>query len=299
MRLHLLQMNLAWEDRQANCARAAAMATEAGVAPGALVLLPEMFDSGFSLNVERTADADGATANFLSGLAARLRATVLAGTTANGPDGRGRNRALAFGPDGAEIARYDKLHPFSFGREPERFSGGDRITTFPWNSLTACPAVCYDLRFPELFRAGLAMGADLYCVIANWPAARAAHWRALLIARAVENQAPVAGVNRCGSDPHLAYKGGSIIVGPRGDILAEAGESEQILTAEIDPAAIESWRSEFPAWSDLRPELAPGIDVSGRLKAVSGRPAGAASPATGPRKKKTQPTPPTRHRRVD
>ncbi len=261
MRAHLVQFDIAWEDKGANHRRVAEMVAAADVGPGDLILLPEMFDTGFSLNVERTHDGDGSSARFLADLARLKRVFVQAGVTALGPDGLGRNRALVFSPEGAEIARYDKIHPFSFGREPERFAGGERVLTWEWRaegeSLLVCPAICYDLRFPELFRAGLGLGAQAIAIGANWPAERATHWRALAIARAIENQAFVLGVNRCGQDPHLRYSGGSIAVGPDGAILAEAGAEEAVLSVEVGLEAVEAWRAKFPAWRDGKAWLLP------------------------------------------
>src|SRR5690606_3379386 len=118
-----------------------------------------------------------------------LRITVHGSRTLLGADGRGRNMATAIGPDGAVLCEYAKIHPFSYGREPERFTGGDEVLMYPWvaapgdfgtaERLSVCPAVCYDLRFPELFRRGLQLGAEVYAIGANWPTPRAAHWRAL------------------------------------------------------------------------------------------------------------------------
>jgi len=254
MRVHLVQLDTVWEDKPANYRRVESLLDDADVAAGDLVVLPEMFDTGFSLNVEATADRDGATDRFLSGLAKRFGATVQGGSTARRDDGWGLNRAPVFDPHGVEIAKYDKLHPFSFGREPERFVGGDRIQTYLWRSedpsLRVCPAVCYDLRFAELFRLGLTLGAEAFAIGANWPAPRAAHWRTLLIARAIENQAFVFGVNRCGDDPHLRYAGGSMVVSPTGEILAEAAGRETTLSVEIEPEAARAWRAKFPAVSD-------------------------------------------------
>src|SRR5690606_23399722 len=122
----------------------------------------------------------------------------------------------------------------------------------PPTTLTICPAICYDLRFPELFRIGLGMGAEAFCLGANWPQARQNHWRALAIARAIENQAFVFALNRTGADPHLQYGGGSIAVGPKGEILGELGDEEQVLSVEVDPEVVHAWRREFPAWRDLR-----------------------------------------------
>lgn len=259
MRAHLVQHDIAWEDKAANHARVSELLARVAVAPGDLVLLPEMFDTGFSLSVGKTADSDGASAQFVVTLARRLQATVQAGITVHGPSGKGLNRAIVCDPAGRVICEYDKIHPFSFGRESERFIGGSKVATYMWgdgaDELTVCPAICYDLRFPELFRAGLAMGAELFTIGANWPVARVGHWRSLLIARAIENQAFVLGVNRCGADPHLDYPGASVAVDPQGRVIAEGSAAEEVLSVKIDAAALRSWRETFPAWKDRSPVL--------------------------------------------
>jgi predicted amidohydrolase len=261
MRAHLLQMDLVWEDRDANFRKVIAMLDDTEVARGDLVVLPELFDSGFSLSVDRTADAppvgEGETRGFLSTLA-RERGLMIHGSwTGLAPDGeRGLNIAALFGTDGSESYRYAKIHPFTFGREGERFDGGGEVVCVDLQdagasqSLKTTPAVCYDLRFPELFRRGLDLGAELFIIGANWPRARQAHWRALNIARAIESQAWVLCVNRVGSDPHLDYAGGSMVIDPQGQVLAEAGERECVLSAAVSRGAVEEWRSIFPAWRD-------------------------------------------------
>ncbi len=262
MRAHLFQYDIAWEDREANFARVRELATSAPIEPDDLIVLPEMFDSGFSLNTDRTADTDGASRAFLSNLARDTRAWVVGGITVHDAGApKALNRCLAFDPDGSEAASYDKVHPFTFGREGERFDGGQRVAWFDAHGgaapLRVCPVVCYDLRFPELFRAGLAGGAQLFTVIANWPSPRTAHWRALLIARAIENQAVVLGVNRTGSDPHLAYAGNSIAIGPTGEVLGECADEQRVLSVAIDADAIRAWRDQFPAWVDAKSWLWP------------------------------------------
>ncbi len=257
MRAHLVQLDIAWEDRRANHARAAALLDGAPIAPGDLVVLPEMFDTGFSFALDRTADADALTFAFLRDQARARGITIQGARTVLGPDARGRNRATIVGPDGSVLAEYDKIHPFSFGRETECFSPGDRAVTYRWasgaDSLLVCPAICYDLRFPELFRAGVRAGAELFALGANWPAARAPHFRALLAARAIENQAFVLGVNRVGNDPNHAYAGGSVAIDPQGVELATCDDRERVLTVEIDPATLRAWRAAFPALRDMRP----------------------------------------------
>lgn len=265
MLAHLVQLDIAWEDKPANFARVESLLAAAGVNAGDLVVLPELFDTGFSFNLPRTNDADGQSLQFLIGIAKKFRATIQGSRTVVGPDGRGRNRATIIDPAGGVMCEYDKVHPFTYGRESEFFSGGDDVRTYTWmrsvgpsvagsadERATVCPAICYDLRFPELFRRGLQMGAEVYALGANWPAARAVHRRTLSIARAIENQAYMLCVNRAGRDPHLEYSGGSLAVGPKGDVLAEAGADECVLSVEIDLAALRAWRAEFPAWRDHR-----------------------------------------------
>ncbi len=275
MRAHLLQLDIAWEDPPANVRRIEQLLEGVRTQPGELLLLPEMFNTGFSMRLEATAPAFGEAEAFLRSLARERRCFVVASAAVMGQDGRGRNRALCCGPEGQLLATYDKVHPFSFGKEPERFSGGDRVVCFDWSTagqrataLRVCPTVCYDLRFPELFRAGLLLGAACFVVVANWPSPRAAHWRALAVARAIENQAFVLAVNRAGSDPHLTYAGGSLAVGPQGEVLAEADEREQVLSVDLDPEAVRSWRATFPAWRDAKRGLLPRLDDHGRFDAA-------------------------------
>lgn len=258
MRAHLIQMDIVWENRQENYAIVHRLLGSTRINPGDLLVLPEMFDSGFSLHTDITNDRAGQTAGFLRRLALETGCTVQGGRTVLGPgEEKATNRATVFDAGGSVLVDYSKIHPFSFGREPEAFRGGDEVVTYNWHgpgreSLAVCPAICYDLRFPELFRRGLAMGAEVFALGANFPAARQSHWRALAIARAIENQAFFLAVNRTGNDPHVAYAGGSIAVGPKGEILGELGDEEAVLSAEIDPDAVRSWREQFLCWRDIR-----------------------------------------------
>lgn len=116
------------------------------------------------------------------------------------------------------------------------------------------PFICYDLRFPEIFRAAaLGLGSELLVVIASWPIKRAQHWVTLLQARAIENQAYVIGVNRCGTDPNFTYPGRSMVVDPHGVILVDASDVEGTVSARLDRARVASWREQFPALRDARP----------------------------------------------
>ena len=256
MQVTAIQPDIAWEDKPANFERVRRLGAAARPEAGGLVVLPEMFATGFSMDVARIHEGPQREAEtFLAEMARERGVHVIGGVVNLGPDGRGRNEAVVFGPDGREVARYAKMHPFSLGGEHEHYAPGDRVVTCRIEEFTAAITICYDLRFPELYRAAVLAGADLLVVIANWPAPRAAHWAALLAARAIENQAYVVGVNRCGSDPKHAFSGHSQILGPRGMVMADAGEREGSVTAALDLEALKAYRREFPALSDIRRDL--------------------------------------------
>ncbi len=259
MQVVAVQLDIAWEDKAASCARAHELVAAARPEPGALVVLPEMFATGFSMKVPRIAEGEERAAErFLAALAREFGVYVTGGVVNRAADGRGLNESLTIGPDGRELARYAKCHPFSFAGEDRHYAKGTEPLCWDWSGITVAPVVCYDLRFPELFRHAVRRGAQLYTVIANWPAKREAHWLTLLRARAIENQAWVVGVNRSGDDPWLHYPGRSLIVDPYGEVLADAGSAAGCIAAAIDPAALAAYRTEFPALADLRPEFLGG-----------------------------------------
>ncbi len=256
-RVHLVQMDIAWENPPANHARAKSLIAAARVSAGDLVLLPEMFDTGFSFNTSATADTHGHTLSFMQSLAADFGVAVQGGRTrptAAGAASVFHNVVSVFAPSAATPqCEYAKQH--LFGREGEHIAPGRACVTYPWAGLTIAPAICYDLRFPEVFRDGLKAGADAFAVCACWPNVRKEHWRALLIARAIENQAFVFACNRVGRDPEsaggLAYDGGAMVIGPKGEILAEASATEGVLSAEVEVARVREWRGVFPAWREV------------------------------------------------
>lgn len=258
MRVYAVQYDIAWEDKSANHGRIDEMLAKAEPAPGSFVVLPELGDTGFSFNLDVIVDDQSIP--WAAALAERHGVYVQVGYAVRGTDGRGRNCATIIDPSGRAVSTYEKVHPFSFGREVEHFTGGDTVVLARCGDAVIAPAICYDLRFPELFRLGALAGAEVFTLGASWPNARQAHWRALLIARAIENQACVIGVNRTGSDPHLSYAGGSIIVDHMGQVLAEAGDTPAVIEAEVDLTALRTWREDFPALRDVREHI--GIDRS-------------------------------------
>ena len=256
MKLFCCQTDIVWENKPANHTRVRKLLDQARPPRDSMVLLPEMFATGFSMNVAGIhEDQPGESETFLARTARELGVYLTGGVVSLTQDGRGRNESVLFSPQGSEVARYAKMQPFTLGGEASSYVAGDRIVTFPWQGIAVAPFICYDLRFPELFRAATQQGAQLFTVIANWPATRIHHWVALLQARAIENQAYVAGVNRCGADPRYTYSGRTLIVSPRGDILADAGDGEKVISANIDLAGLLAYRKELPFLRDIRPEF--------------------------------------------
>jgi omega-amidase len=254
MQAHLVQLDIAWEDKQANHARVREMIQQACPGRGDLIVLPELFDVGFTLNTTIAIDHDETTLAFLRSLADETGCTVHGSRALPGPTPtHALNCATICQPDHADpVCEYAKIHPFSFGRESDAYTGGDTLTHYTWNRARVCPAVCYDLRFPELFRLGAKAGAEVFVLGANWPSHRQQHWRTLSIARAIENQAFMIAVNRCGDDPHLPYAGGSIAIDPKGGILGELSDQQGVLSVEIDPSIARDWRATFPALRDIK-----------------------------------------------
>lgn len=220
--------------------------------PGSLVVLPEMFGTGFSMNVDGIAEPTGCgpAAKFLASIARDFQVWVVGGLVEKAPTGPGRNMAVGYGPDGLPTVRYQKMKTFTPGGETKHYEPGNASAEFDWPPLKCGVFICYDLRFPELFTPLARTGVGLYLIIANWPWMRTAHWVTLLQARAIENQAYVAGVNRCGEDPHFRYSGRTLIVDPKGAILADAGESESMISAEINPDFLKQYRADFPVLGD-------------------------------------------------
>lgn len=258
MKCHIVQMNIEWEDPNENLTSVMGLLRTADddELTGSLIVLPEMFTSGFSMSVAAAAQDDRRQIEkFLSNLAERYHWTMVGGVTNRAKSGKGLNESVVFGPDGKLLARYTKMHPFTPAGEKDNYEAGSEIVLFDWNGLKVCPLICYDLRFPELFRIATRRGAEMFVVIANWPDARIAHWTALLTARAIENQAYVVGVNRVGDDPNLHYTGQSAIIDPQGKTIINAGDREVVVSASIDAESLRDYRTRFPILSDMRADL--------------------------------------------
>ena len=234
-----LQLDIVWEDKAANLEKVRRLLSEAKPKPGTLVVLPEMFATGFTMNLALAED----TGESVSALAREFRVNLLAGMVRDR-----RNEAVLFNAEGREVARYAKMHPFKFAGESAL--PGTEPVVVDCGEFKLAPTVCYDLRFPELYRAGVKRGANLFAVIANWPTPRLDHWLTLLKARAIENQSYVIGINRIGRDPNLEYPGRSQTISPRGEVLADAGEGEGVVSGSLVLPELLSYRQKFPVLDD-------------------------------------------------
>ncbi len=260
MRVIGCQLDIVWEDKEANFAAVRRMLAPVQSASPTLIVLPEMFATGFSMRVDHIAeDTGGKSEQFLARLAIEQKAFVLAGVTGKQVDGRGRNEAVLFDPSGHKLISYTKINPFSLGGEAKHYVRGEDVQLAAVGAWRLAPFVCYDLRFPEIFRRGAQLGANLAVVIANWPVARIEHWTALLAARAIENQCYVIGINRTGIDPHLVYNGRSAIFDWHGRPVAQLGDEVGLVTAELDLAGLTHYRQQFPFLADLRGKFLPEL----------------------------------------
>lgn len=251
LRVAALQHDIAWEDRDATLRRIEPMVAAAADDGARLVLLPETFAVGFSMATERVAEpVDGPTSTWLAEQSARHDIWIGGSVPELAPgEDRPGNAFVLCGPDGSRH-RYRKRHPFSYGGEAERYAAGDEAITVAVDGVRVTPAVCYDLRFADHFWER-AEQTDCYVVVASWPAKRKAHWRPLLVARAIENLAWVVGVNRAGTGGDgVEHAGGSCAVDPWGEVVAEAGEGEATVLVDVDAARVATVRARYPFLAD-------------------------------------------------
>lgn len=255
MKIALLQMEVREKAPEANAAHGLAL-LEKAAGQADVLILPEVWTTGYSLGkVKETAETlDGPLCQKLQALAAKSRTTIIAGSMAMARDGRIYNAAPVWNADGQLLNVYEKIHLFSLYHEEKLFAPGKQRVIVPVNEWKIGLGICYDLRFPELFRAMTADGAECLVLPAEWPEARGADWRLLVQARALENQAYVVAVNCVGSFKGAPFYGHSMLVGPDGQVLAEAGGQEEILLVELRQTVVRDARQKMSVLQDRRPE---------------------------------------------
>jgi predicted amidohydrolase len=260
LRVALVQQDTVWQDPAANLARAAGFVEASAQAGARVVVFPELFTLGFTMAPEPFAETiPGPTSEALGALSKRFGLSIV-GSVVEAHAPHPRNAAFVTGPDGSLVAAYRKIHPFSYGEEHRHYSGGEDCPVFQVDGIPCGLQICYDLRFPEPFRALAARGAELVFVPANWPARRISAWSTLLAARAIENQLAVCGVNRVGRDPGLDYPGKSAIHDCFGEVVAAGDATEGLVLGDLDLAQLRAWRKRFPALRDRRTEVYAALE---------------------------------------
>jgi omega-amidase len=253
LRTCVVQLDLAWESPEENYNKVLSM-LHGQEGQYDLIVLPEMFTTGFTMKPNGLAEpTDGETLHWMKFLAAKHGAVVM-GSIIIEEEGKFYNRLLVVEHGGLAL-KYDKRHLFRMAGEHDVYTAGQELQVFELKGWRICPIVCYDLRFPVWSRNGARedgrLWYDLLVYVANWPERRVAHWKALLQARAIENQAYVIGANRVGKDGNeIVYSGDSQVIDPFGAILRQDTGNECILSSELDWEVLADYREKFPAWRD-------------------------------------------------
>ncbi|MFC1978437.1 nitrilase-related carbon-nitrogen hydrolase [Chloroflexota bacterium] len=249
----MIQLNTAWHAKEANYKKTESLIQDASSKQCEVAVLPEMFNTGYSMEIEEIGEELlGKTSEFLRRVAAKYNTAIIAGYPVLGADGKGRNAAIAVDEKGNIIGTYFKMYSFSYADEHLHYKSGKAPVVFNIRGAKASVFICYELRFPEVFRV-VAKRVDCIFVIANWPSTRIDHWNALLAARAIENQCYVVGVNRTGIDANgLNYPGNSHVFSPSGQDICTGNSRDELVIADIDLSHVAKVRGEFPFLSDMR-----------------------------------------------
>ncbi|MGF6190224.1 amidohydrolase [Serratia sp. 2723] len=246
LKITLLQQSLVWRQGEANLRHFDALLPS--ITGRDLIVLPEMFTTGFAMDAGESALPEQQVIDWLHTWAVKTNALVGGSVALKTAEGA-VNRFLLVEP-GGKVHGYDKRHLFRMAGEHQHYQAGKQRIIFEWRGWRILPQICYDLRFPVWSR--YQQDYDLALYVANWPAARSMHWQTLLAARAIENQIYVAGCNRVGEDGNgLNYSGDSLIISPQGERLASAEQGQAArLDAELSLETLQTYRAAFPAWRD-------------------------------------------------
>ena len=251
LRVAAVQHDIVWEDPETNFQKLRPQIKDAADNGAQLVVLSEMFSTGFTMNSAKCAEAlDGASHKFLLDQATEYQIWITGSVPTRWEDGIAYNTLNLLAPSG-ETYRYKKIHPFSFSAEPENYGAGTEFLQVDIEGTRTTFFICYDLRFADEFWR-TAQSTDLFVIPANWPAGRKMHWQTLLQARAIENQAYVLGVNRVGDGDGLSYAGDSALIDPWGETVFEGTSEETLLLGDVDAEVAAQTRATFPVFHDRR-----------------------------------------------
>jgi predicted amidohydrolase len=250
MYINLVQYNPIWENKEANKEKLLKLIST-NLIKDSVLILPEMTLTGFTMQSNVFAeDLNGESFQFYSKIAADNNVDVIAGLIEKDNESF-YNTLVHVNPSGKLIASYRKIHPFSYSSEDKFYKRGNKTVITEINGWKVGLSICYDLRFPELFRLYAKQRVELIVVIANWPEVRIAQWKPLLCARAIENQCYVAAVNRVGDHLNLPYNGCSSIYDPLGNEIVSLPDLEKVITADISKDNVNQIRSKFPFLEDM------------------------------------------------
>jgi predicted amidohydrolase len=256
LKISCLQLDIAFGDPSVNYQSIEKLIQKVSSNNPDIIVLPELWTTGYDLTrLDAIADKNAAkTIDFLKQAAQKYQVHFVGGSVANRGETGIKNTLLIINKNGKLVHQYSKLHLFKLMDEHLYLEPGSEKGLFELEERRFAGVICYDIRFPEWIRSHTVQGAEALFVVAEWPAPRLSHWRALLIARAIENQCFVIACNRSGHDPNNQFAGHSMIIDPWGEVVAEAGESEEILTAEIDLDHVKEIRQQIPIFEDRKPE---------------------------------------------
>ena len=250
MKIALVQYSPTWEDKESNKQKILSMINK--VEGAELFIFPEMTLTGFTMKSKEMSETiQGDSFRFFSSIAKEKSKNILAGIIER-RNNHIYNTLIHVKPDGNLLKLYRKIHPFSYSSENEHYNAGTKPAYTKIKNWKIGLTICYDLRFPELYRKYGKKRAHLIVNIANWPDTRIEHWRTLLKARAIENQCYVAGVNRVGKDPKLNYIGFSSVFDPMGKELATVENEEKVILVELDKNYLNEVREKFPFLDDIK-----------------------------------------------
>lgn len=248
-----------WDAPEENLRRAALCAAEAAKHGARLIVFPEQYATGWDPSATSHAEPPGGPVQSAYAAIAGEAGITVVGSARITDGERLTNSCVVYGPKGDLVASYAKMHLFSPSGEQMVYSPGNALGCFEVDGVKFGLAICYDLRFADLFRAYGRAGVHCVCVPAAWPCERVEHWRLFVQARALENQYYVAGTGTIGTTPVAEYCGGSAVVGPDGVEQAAAGDGQHLLFADIDPAEVMRARASFPVTADRRDDLYPSL----------------------------------------
>ncbi|MRH43710.1 carbon-nitrogen family hydrolase [Aquibacillus halophilus] len=257
MKIALMQMDISYGNPKLNQDRIVQHFKNITKDKVDLVVLPELWTTGYDLTrLDEIADEDGTESiQFISNLAKKYHVNIIAGSIAKKTGNQITNTMIVINRKGELIKEYSKAHLFRLMNEEKHLVEGDDDGIFQLENHRSAGVICYDIRFPEWIRTHMLNDTKLLFVVAEWPKPRIDHWKALLISRAIENQCFVIGCNRVGSDPNNEFGGNSMIIGPWGEMISEAQDTETILYGEIDVEQVDKVRNTIPIFSDRRPDL--------------------------------------------